>query len=596
MKPQGELDPHKHWMVLAIAALAVALLLPSLGNGLVVDDHIHRFIVQGNTDFPWPQSWFDLFALYPDDPHFAQAAIAHGFAPWWMSEGMQLTFWRPLSSLTHALDYSVWPDTPWLMHLHSLAWLFALICVVAVAYRRFLGPGSVALVAVALYALDDARIFPATWLANRNAMMAGLVGFGVLIFHDRWRREGWKPGAALGPGAFAVALLSGESAVAVLAFLLGFALFVEQGSWKERAASLAPYGAVVVVWRVVYRGLGYGVKHSGIYIDPVGDPLGFAAAVLERAPILGAGQLALPPSDAIMVVPPESRGWLIAWGVLCVALFVALIWPMLKRDPIARFLGFGALLSLVPICAAFPHDRLLTFVGFGVAGLMARWLALVRDPPPWWPQSTAWRRLAGVMAVMMVLYHLVLTPLSAPMKAPIIGNAARVLHGAGTEIEGDLSARTLIIVNAPDLFMGDFASVWRAAHGLSMPDDTRALGISLDEVRVSREGPRAIVVKATGGFLGTQMSSLMRPRSEAMAAGFTAVRGELHFEVLALTPDGRPEEVRVTFERPLDDPTYKWVAWEGAHVGPFEVPPQGQSRTVDVDGAALARRLWGLDP
>ena len=91
--------------------------------------------------------------------------------------------------------------------------------------------------------------------------------------HDRWRRHGWRPGALLGPAAFLAALLSKELGVAIGGYLFAYALFLDRGSWRQRLASLLPYAGIVVAWRALYQLFGYGVVGSGMYLDPMAEPL-----------------------------------------------------------------------------------------------------------------------------------------------------------------------------------------------------------------------------------------------------------------------------------------------------------------------------------
>ena len=56
------------------------------------------------------------------------------------------------------------------------------------------------------------------------------------------------------------------------------------------------------------------------------------------------------------------------FSVVVVAVLAGLFIPLAVRDRVARFWGLGVLLSLVPIAAVGPENRLLGFVGFGVDG------------------------------------------------------------------------------------------------------------------------------------------------------------------------------------------------------------------------------------
>ena len=117
-----------------------------------------------------------------------------------MAPDFRMSFWRPLSSLTHVLDHVLWPRSFVLAHAQSMLWFAALLAVVAVLYRRFHVPW-IAHLALLLYALDDARGWVLGWVANRNALVAATLAFAALAVHDRVRRDGWRPGLWLAPGS-----------------------------------------------------------------------------------------------------------------------------------------------------------------------------------------------------------------------------------------------------------------------------------------------------------------------------------------------------------------------------------------------------------
>mgnify|MGYP001330034548 CR=1 FL=1 len=76
---------------------------------------------------------------------------------------------------------------------------------------------------------------------------------------------------------------------------------------------LAPYLGLAGLWFMVNRALGYGAAGGGFYIDPVRQPLDFAAALATRLPLLLASQFALPPSDVWMQQPTalqRTADWL----------------------------------------------------------------------------------------------------------------------------------------------------------------------------------------------------------------------------------------------------------------------------------------------
>src|SRR6185437_2277663 len=156
---------------LAAALLAVVLTLPALGTGYFADDFTHRvsFLPQFRGPGSIRGDW-DIFNFVgPDRAHFRFLMDA-GVWPWWSAPDLRLSFFRPLTSLSHALDYRILAQHPAILHAESLALYAAIALAAAALYRRLLSPAWVAGLAAVLFAVDDAHALAVTWLANRNAL------------------------------------------------------------------------------------------------------------------------------------------------------------------------------------------------------------------------------------------------------------------------------------------------------------------------------------------------------------------------------------------------------------------------------------------
>ena len=128
---------HVFWWVPALAAINLAF---GLDVGWMIDDHVHRAALTHHPEFPdWHRSADSLFAFTDGDPERLSDAVARGIWPWWSAPDMHLAFWRPVTGWSHALDYRAWPENPWLMHVHSLAW-FLLAVVLLFALYRYVMP------------------------------------------------------------------------------------------------------------------------------------------------------------------------------------------------------------------------------------------------------------------------------------------------------------------------------------------------------------------------------------------------------------------------------------------------------------------------
>jgi hypothetical protein len=296
-------------LALRLALVAFALALPSAAIGFHLDDHVHRYMLSSRP------GGAELLRVYESPFGIANGERAdnlwqmeRGYAPWWTHPDLLVSLWRPVSELSHRLDAALFPDSAPLQHLLSLALFALLVGAVTHLYRALLGVTTVAGLAALMYALDHAHGFAVGWIANRNAVITAAFGAAALWSYVRARATGGGLATTLPSAALlALALLSGESSVAVVAYVLGHAAFVDRATLRSRALAVAPHLVVLVAWRLAYVAMGRGARHSGLYLDPLGEPLAFAQAALERIPVLALGQLALPPAETIMFAPEPLR-------------------------------------------------------------------------------------------------------------------------------------------------------------------------------------------------------------------------------------------------------------------------------------------------
>jgi hypothetical protein len=61
-----------------------------------------------------------MFRLLDGDPERAERLLDLGLLPWSTLKGVKAAFWRPLTVLTHRLDFRRWPHSPALMHAQSV--------------------------------------------------------------------------------------------------------------------------------------------------------------------------------------------------------------------------------------------------------------------------------------------------------------------------------------------------------------------------------------------------------------------------------------------------------------------------------------------
>ncbi len=566
-----------------ITILAVLLVSPALWTGWQLDDFVHRYYLLGFPGIDGTQkSPLDLFSFLDGIPSHNHDLMDAGLLPWWTFPGLRLSFWRPLTGLSHALDYALWPATPALMHLQNLFWFAAVILVATRFYKRFVGLFWAAGLAALLFSIDDAHGLPAGWLSNRNALLSAFFGFLVLVYHDKWRREGNRRGAVLGPSFMVISLLAGEAAVAVVAYLLAYSLFLDSGSWRQRLLALMPYSVITGVWLLAYRALGHGTYGSGFYVDPLSEPLLFAQALVERAPILLLDQFGFPPSSFYAIAPSMAISmWWILSIVILVIMGLAFL-PLLQHDKTSRFYAMGMVLSLPIVCATVPHGRLLFFAGIGGMGLTAQWLAAVYDRASWLPDGKRWQIIARSIFMFLIVVHAILAPLSLPLNAtgarlfePYVQQAA-----ATAQSEGSVQGKVLIILNHPSSFLAQLVpTVWFLSDK-PIPRRFRVLASGDVELRVTRLNERTLTIRPEGGFLRSFLDRLYRGPSQPMHSGERVELAGMTVQITGMTPDKRPAEAQFEFDRSLENESLMWMKWENGKFVPFEIPKVGESEVL----------------
>jgi hypothetical protein len=470
------------------------------------------------------------------------------------------------------------------MHLHSLLWFGLGLLLLSRLYQRLLAQPSMPwlpALALFMYAVDDSHGMTLGWLANRNAILAFTLSLPVLLLHDRGVRDGDARARRVGPLALLIALLAGESALAITGYLFAYALCIDPSPHRQALRRLLPYAAVTAVWAIAYRALGYGARGSGLVVDPGSEPLRYLAMAAERVPVLLVAQLGFPPADAWEAYPllaPWLAPVMMAVVLLILLVLVLALLPTLRRWPAARFFGLGALLSALPVAAQFPHDRLLLFIGAGAMPLVALLLRDLFEPladerPP--------LGRAGQRAVVYgcAVLHLAIAPLLLPLRVRAALDGERMLTAADRSIDDSPAVRdkTVVLMNPPlDAFAG-FLPPMRAAEGRSRPHGLRWLATGGSDVRIERIDLRTLRVRPTGGFLALPSERMQRNPKNRMPIGYTVRFSDLSIEITSLTPDGRPAEILARFERPLEDASYELYAWQEKRFVLFSPPKVGQA-------------------
>jgi hypothetical protein len=586
-KPTSRLERILSWLeqpksVLVIAVIGIALVLPSLGDRLVLDDHVLALLLRDESGIRGLRSNpLDLFRFTTGDPKVNRELMDEGaLLPWWSDERHLNAFLRPLSSLTHWLDFRLWPNSPMLMHLHSILWYGALLLVVAYLYRAMAlhsrSPGWLCGFAFLLFALDDAHGPTVGWIANRNALVATTFALLALCAHHGSRSRNWRPGAYLGPLLFACGLLAGESAVAVFGFLLAYALLIDRGSIARSLTSISGFVLVLLCWIAIHKGMDRGSFGSGAYHDPGREPVAFLFALCRNLPVLLSAQLGIPTADFAFWGPPWMFKPLLILSIVTVAVVLWLAWPVLRSDTQSRFWALGTVLAAVPVSASVPGERLLLVISVGASPLVARILFPLFDRS----RSTAARRVASprhLCLFALLAIHLCLASLLLPVRAYSMNLLGQAVDRADQSIPmtDAIRQQSVVIVTTPFVVMASYLQVMRESRRQPRPKHLYWLSTASSTVQIKRVAERTLQITPRSGFIYTPLEKHYRGNARKLAKGKTVELSEMIVRITETTRDGRPRSASFTFREPLNSECYRFVVWSNGRYRRFAIPELG---------------------
>jgi hypothetical protein len=554
-------------------AIGVLLAAPSLFGGFQTEDWVFR---ASSRSEPFSLPWrVNLWGPERLDEEARRAIVLEGkrvgTLPWLTDDTFHVSLWRPLASWTHHLEYRLYPDAAVPMHAQNLLWYALLVAGLGLCYRRLFRARWAGALATLLYAIDDAHGHAVGWITNRSALMAAAFAVFALYSFDRFRRDGWRHGAWLTPASFTLALSSSELALGAVGYFVAHAVLLDRDRPAGRVLAALAWLAPLAAWAVLYRLLGHGATGSGMYIDPLVEPLAFLRQGLERASMLVWGELGVPPSDLYGELHGGARSALaIAAGLLALAL-AFLLAPVVKADRVAAFFGLGLLLAIVPACAVFPEDRLLLLAGVGGSGLVASvLLALV--------EKTAPARRLGAVAVALVVVHALIAPLLLPLRSLTMWRYDRRLAEARDSAFELINApdQELVLLNAPDFYFGVMLFLTRTARSESLPANAWCLSGSLEPLTVKRLDPVTIELLPERGFMSEQLNHVYRNEARPMRAGELVFFDEFKARVTELDERGQPRRAKFRFRWPLDDRRMVFAAWRGGRYQRVQPPAHGE--------------------
>jgi hypothetical protein len=623
---------------LVLALVAIVLMLPTLPTGLFADDLIQRLAQFRPAELPprildtgfVPSDSGELFSVMANlfgflrRPEEATRAREYGFVPWWAPEDEQAALFRPITAFTHWLDYRLFPNTPALMHAHNIVWYGLVVFLAATLYRK-IGTSTrseglaghapevpsglnahtavyVAAVAACLFLLDKNTYFPVMFVANRGFFISLAFGLLCLHAHHSWRTTKSQRSMLRSALFLLLSLFSNEGGASTLAFLIAYALVLEQGAWRARLSSLLPAAIVLLAWRTVYMGLGFGVKHFLLYVDPGYAPLLFLKNLAPRANGVLGGQLTGVPPEVALALNAQAQTILAVFfagfSLICTLVFLPLLW----RDRVARFWVAVMLLAIVPAATVYPLTKNLAFVAVGAFGVIASFLVHLADSDERAAMPKPIRAIAWCLALWIVIAH-VPGALAARVGLALVTQSLpeKAAHACAFEHSPEIGERDVIVVNDPTI-VAAMVPFDRAYRHQPLPRTIRILVPGSVRFEVRRPDTSTLILTARDADLfdcpalgPIHISYVCKAANDLLFGGRTwkpserVLRKGFVAEVLEVSPGGAPRSVAFHFNKPLESEEMVWLFfdWRRFVHSPFVLPRIGEA--VEIAGPDFKR-------
>ncbi len=305
-----------------------------------------------------------------DNPVLAQgfnSGLAFNTDAWFMDARIEL--YRPVQSISYMIDYAIGKTNPMVYHIHNLMVYMIGVILLFVFLGYYFKP-VIAWAGALLYSLNLLTPHVTGWIAARGDLYLMVFALGFLILVQNYMKSRSRMSLILTIPVFFLALLSKESAVALLpiAFVM---LYAEKRSLPA---------SMEWIWLTVNTAL------FGAYYLMRGSAIADAGNMSVLA--FFSNLRSLPEEFFKMVIPlgfSVMPGYSIIWTVAGVVLIGGLFFLLKKYPPAYKVLMTGGAIWLISLLPSMAYEP-------SFAGVAYDYL----DHRAWFPFVGLWMILLGM--------------------------------------------------------------------------------------------------------------------------------------------------------------------------------------------------------
>jgi hypothetical protein len=582
-----------------IIVLSAILHYDALKVGFTADDYAQ--IAMMRDIYPVHRAPLSLFTFSDGSAAENQALRDSGFYPWWSHPALRISMCRPLSSALMWVDLSLFGLQPFAYHVHSLVYWLVMLVLFALLLHKLLPP-AVALIALVLFAFDEAQGALLSWIALRNEILATVFGLLALLLLHRAHERGSNVRRWPALLAFTMALLAGEYALAFVGYVFVLELLRAKGL-KNRALAVAPWIILLTMYLALRAAFGFGSYASGNYLDPIAEPNEFLHQASARLPVL-AGEVALGLRSNFWTSGLPWGRQLVAYGVipkayvvdiqslrvaleriglfgLIVLMLVVVVAARSEAGKRARFLVLGVPLALLPVLSPFPESRVLVPVVCGFSVAMGCFL---------YASVMVWRRgtrrlyasLGLALGVLLLSGQLASGYYFGCYEGRVCARLAASVRESILDYKRDeplCFAKRVLLLGAADATTTLYIPLIRKIYERPGPQAVYLLSETLNPSRLRRIGNSAFDLESLYPVYTSADAYASVFNNRPIYAGeiFTVDGMQVIVESVY---QGRPMHMRFILDLPLDDPRVVLLLQTSSGLQPVAFPKLGQEMIV----------------
>jgi hypothetical protein len=571
-------------------ALILALQLIRHSHLFPGDDYIHLGTLDGVIQ-DYGSSPFQLYQFYDGSTERWQRQIENGPLPWFADPKLKFRFFRPLSSGLLALDYALFGHRTWGYRIDATLWFVLLVVAYGLWVRRIIPPAPndrpqssnsgrswhpAAMLALLIFVVADNHWLDILWSAGRWVLVSTALTVLGCVFYERWRSDAWRPGLYLSVLTIIGGFLSGEVALAILAFPLASELFSPEGGRAARLKGLALLFILAIGYLVFYKVGGYGTHGSNVYLNPMEEPATYLARLPTRI-LAMSGELLLWTQASL----EDVRA-----GIAGVALFAVILAPAFRSGSAVSRSRLAALLtgtagSMLPLASGDPNTRNLMVPLIGVAAMVGIGIHA------WWSvlHTRTWQRWVAVPVLFVTTaihlgispYRWFTRPAGFERRAASFKEIVRSANLIDARIPGQRAVFLTGVLGAffPEYFL-------RRLEGPALPECWWLLSTANAEHVYHRTAPNRLELELVGRELLSGDGGAFRSLSTPIHKGDRVHLNGLEVDILEVGKVGA-RRVGFTFDRNLDDPSLVFMA--GPLIALKKVVPPAIGETLRLPSA-----------